>query len=91
MTHTTDDDTPRATALAMPESFRHFALPIAAVLGAIRAFRHRADVAHTARCTRAAFGAQNVQDSGLDPSDATGIASWQPDLPFFMQSGFGRK
>ncbi len=48
------------------------------------------EAAHTARCDRAIFAAAENQDTGIDASDATGIASWQPDLPFFMQGGCGR-
>jgi hypothetical protein len=32
-----------------------------------------------------------VPGSRVDAVDATGIASWQRDLPFVMQNGFGRK
>ena len=64
---------------------------IAAGLAAARASRKRVEDAHAARCTLAAFSEQDFQDTGIDPSDATGIPPQQPDLPFFMQSGFGRK
>lgn len=30
-------------------------------------------------------------DAGLSRDDALGIGSYHPELPFFMQSGFGRR
>ena len=46
--------------------------------------------AHARRCELASLPQNVMSDTGLSPEDATGIASHQPDLPFFMQSGFGR-
>ena len=48
------------------------------------------DKAHSRRCELASLPQNVASDTGLSPEDATGIASHQPDLPFFMQSGFGR-
>lgn len=31
------------------------------------------------------------RDAGLSRDDATGIGSYHPELPFFMQSGFGQR
>jgi hypothetical protein len=73
------------------EQFRQFKRLIADVLAAARTSRQRVEKAHAARCTLASFSDAEFHDTGIDPSDATGIPSWQPDLPFFMQSGFGRK
>ena len=46
--------------------------------------------AHARRCELASLPEDVLSDTGLSPEDATGIASYQPDLPFFMQDGFGR-
>lgn len=72
-------------------TFKRFRTLIAAVLAAARASRQKVDDAHAARCTLASFAKAEFEDTGVDPSDATGISPWQPNLPFFMQSGFGRK
>lgn len=32
-----------------------------------------------------------ARDTGLSREDATGSRDWRADLPFFMQTGFGRK
>jgi hypothetical protein len=42
-----------------------------------------------ARC--AAIDAAIARDTGMPAEDATGIKTYQPDLPFFMQSGFGSR
>ena len=47
--------------------------------------------AHACRRTLDAVTAADVRDMGLAREDATGIPTMQPELPFFMQSGFGRK
>jgi hypothetical protein len=73
------------------DKFVRFATWIAAVLRGTRARLHKVEVANATRCNLASFSAEEFQDTGIDPSDAAGIASWQPDLPFFMQTGFGRK
>jgi hypothetical protein len=63
----------------------------AAAFAWIRKTLHAVEDAHQSRCNLSSFAAEEFEDTGVDPSDATGITSWQPDLPFFMQSGFGRK
>ena len=89
MIHALDNSvTPARPMVAI---FARLTTPIAAILSATHAALRKVETAHAARCHRAAFSAQEARDSGLDASDATRIASWQPDLPFFMQSGFGRK
>lgn len=47
--------------------------------------------AHARRCTLDSVTPDDVRDIGLAREDATGIPTRQPELPFFMQSGFGRK
>lgn len=56
----------------------------------LRASVARVDKAHARRCELASLPQDLLSDTGLSPEDATGIASNQPDLPFFMQDGFGR-
>lgn len=90
MSHTSDDNDNLAKPSELRELFRSFTGLVAAVLGATRSYLNKIDVEHASRCNRASFSAEEFQDTGIDPSDATGIASWQPALPFFMQSGFGR-
>lgn len=91
MIHASDETNARATPIEVLDRFVPFTTWIPAVLRGTRAFLHKVEVAHASRCNRASFSEEEFQDTGIDPSDATGIASWQPDLPFFMQSGFGRK
>ena len=50
----------------------------------------RVDKAHARRCELASLPQNVLSDTGMSPEDTTGISSHQPDLPFFMQSGFGR-
>lgn len=71
--------------------FSRLLVRIAAILEAGRRPLQKVEAAHSARCDRATFAAGEYQDTGIDPSDATGIASWQSDLPFFMQGGCGRE
>lgn len=91
MIYASDETNGQAKAIDVLGRFVLFTTRIAAVLRGTRAGLHKAEVAHTSRCTLASFSAEHLQDTGIDPSDATGIASWQPDLPYFMQTGFGRK
>ncbi|TGD64179.1 hypothetical protein EYC08_12250 [Tabrizicola sp. WMC-M-20] len=56
----------------------------------LRASVARADKAHALRCELASLPQDVMSDTGLSPEDTTDIASHQPDLPFFMQNGFGR-
>lgn len=51
----------------------------------------KVDIAHARRCDLASLPQDVLQDTGLPPEGATGITDHQPDLPFFMQSGFGRR
>ena len=91
MAHTSETDIAPATPMEMPRKLGSIIAWIAAVPGAARFFLRRAEAAQAARCRLESVSAEVVQDSGLDPSDATGISAWQPDLPFFMQSGFGQR
>lgn len=59
--------------------------------GAIRASTKKIECAHAGRAKLASIPVEVFEDTGFDPSEASGVASWQPDLPFFMQSGFGKK
>jgi hypothetical protein len=91
MAHTPEINHTSASSMEMPRKLGHVISWIAAVLGAARLFLRRAEVAQASRCKLEAVAAEVVRDNGLDPSDATGIAAVQPDLPFFMQSGFGQR
>jgi hypothetical protein len=91
MFHASDDIDTSERPMGMANKLRQFTSRIAAALGANRASVQKAETAHASRCKLASYAAEDFRDTGVDPSDATGIASWQPDLPFFMQSGFGRK
>lgn len=53
-----------------------------------------------AACTAAALQDQSrltairpetLRDTGLSADDLTGVPSYDPALPFFLQSGFGRR
>ena len=59
-------------------------------LRTLRASVASVDKAHALRCELASLPHDVKSDTGLSPEDATGITSRQPDLPFFMQSGFGQ-
>ena len=91
MIHVSENNVTPATPINLHDRARPFMAWIAAVIGVTRAPVDKIDAAHALRCHRASFLVEDIQDTGIDPSDATGIAAWQPDLPFFMQSGFGRK
>ena len=49
----------------------------------------RAGKAHALRRELASLPQDTQRDTGLPPEAATGISTYQPDLPFFMQSRFG--
>ena len=49
----------------------------------------RAGKAHALRRELASLPPDTLRDTGLPPEEATGISTYQPDLPFFMQSRFG--
>lgn len=91
MIHTSDDTDNRPASTEVVDKCRLFLSWIETVLGATRRSAQKAEAAQASRCIRESFATEEFQDTGIDPSDATGIASWQPDLPFFMQSGFGRE
>jgi uncharacterized protein YjiS (DUF1127 family) len=46
--------------------------------------------AHARRCMLDGLSPGILRDIGITREDAAGIASRQAELPFFMQSGFGR-
>ena len=60
-------------------------------LRALRASVAGVDKAHARRCELASLPQNVLSDTGLSPEDASGIARHQPDLPFFMQNGFGER
>jgi hypothetical protein len=91
MTHAIDDNATRTTPTVVYDKFRRLPAWIAAAFHAGRRSLRKAEAAQSSRCIRESFAAEEFQDTGIDPSDATGIGSWQPDLPFFMQQGYGRK
>jgi hypothetical protein len=47
--------------------------------------------AHERRRMFESVGEDVVRDTRVPPDTATGLSGWEPDLPFFMQSGFGRR
>ena len=47
--------------------------------------------AHDRRRASEAVGADTISDTGMDPETASGIHAYQAELPFFMQSGFGKR
>ena len=49
----------------------------------------RVGKAHALRRELASLPQDTERDTGLPPETATGISTYQPDLPFFMQHGFG--
>mgnify|MGYP003551446429 FL=1 len=91
MIHAPESNVIPTTPITIHDRARPFLSWIAAVIGVTRAPVAKIDAAHALRCHHASFLVEDIQDTGIDPSDATGIAAWQPDLPFFMQSGFGQR
>ncbi len=63
---------------------------IARWLRLLRASVARVENAQARRCELASLPQDLLRDTGMSAQDATGIARQQPDLPFFMQDGFGR-
>ena len=47
--------------------------------------------AHDRRRASETVGADTMRDTGVDPETASGIHAYQAELPFFMQSGFGKR
>jgi hypothetical protein len=90
MIHSSADKETGARPIRVVDTFRRFRTWTAAVLGTTRASLQKVEDAHVFLCRLASFSAEDFKDAGIDPSDATGIPSWQSDLPFFMQIGFGR-
>jgi hypothetical protein len=60
------------------------------IVGLVRHRFGRAARAQERRRAGEAVGADTMRDTGVAPEMATGIRTWQADLPFFMQSGFGK-
>ena len=51
----------------------------------------RAEQSHQRRLGYAEVSAEVQRDISLSSEEATGLSSHQPDLPFYMQTGFGRR
>jgi uncharacterized protein YjiS (DUF1127 family) len=45
--------------------------------------------AHDARRLHQGVSDRDLRDAGLSREEALGVSNHQPDLPFFMQPGFG--
>jgi len=58
---------------------------------AIGCWFRSAERAHVLRRASDAVGVETMRDTGMVPETASGIQVWQADLPFFMQSGFGKR
>ncbi|MES2542608.1 MAG: hypothetical protein V4720_12840 [Pseudomonadota bacterium] len=58
-------------------------------LAAVSATARRTGAAHARRRILEDLPPDLLRDTGLTPEQATGIKRHQPDLPFFMQAGFG--
>lgn len=50
----------------------------------------RVEAAMTGQRRLAELRPETLRDTGLSADDLTGVATHDPDLPFFLQSGFGR-
>jgi hypothetical protein len=50
----------------------------------------RIEAAMAGQARLSAVQPETLRDTGLLPEDLTGATSNDPDLPFFLQSGFGR-
>ena len=47
------------------------------------------EAAHEACRAHRDVSDRDIQDAGLSREEALGVSNHQPDLPFFMQPGFG--
>lgn len=63
----------------------------ARILLGVRRHLARIDEAHARRRIHDTLPAEAERDTGLSREELTGVPAWQPDLPFFMQSGFDRR
>lgn len=61
------------------------------MLGAAQLRFGAAARAHDRRLASARIGADTTPDTGVATESASGLQVWQADLPFFMQSGFGKR
>ncbi len=52
-------------------------------------FLARVEAAMTGQRRLAELRPETLSDTGLSAEDLTGLPTHDPDLPFFMQSGFG--
>ena len=51
----------------------------------------RVEVAMAGQSRLSAIRPETESDTGLSAEDLTGATSYDPALPFFLQSGFGRR
>jgi hypothetical protein len=81
----------RTRATAPHDTFARVRPSLHATVQTFRIWLGAAARAHERRCACEALGADTMRDTGLPPEVASGMQAWQPDLPFFMQSGFGKR
>ena len=57
----------------------------------LRAQFIRIDAAHTRQAQLADLSQEASHDTGLSLEDLVGARAYEPALPFFLQSGFGKR
>jgi hypothetical protein len=75
-----------------PTQLMDFATTSARTPGFITHLRRhfaRVETALAGQARRAALAPESLRDTDLAPDDLTGAPSYDPALPFFMQSNFG--
>lgn len=60
------------------------------LISRLRRFFGETETAMAAQARLTAITDETQRDTWLSPEDLTGAASYDPALPFFLQSGFGR-
>lgn len=71
--------------LTFDEKTSSFTRRLRSLLGAMESV----GAAHDARRQHVEVSDRDLGDVGMLREDALGVPSFQPELPFFMQSGFG--
>jgi uncharacterized protein YjiS (DUF1127 family) len=71
--------------LAFEATPPHLSMRLRSLLAGMK----KVSAAHDARRRFMELSDLDVRDAGLSREDAAGVASHQPDVPFFMQPGFG--
>ena len=64
--------------------------PRPSLITRLRRFFGRTETALAAQARLTALKDETLCDTRLSPEDLTGAPSYDPALPFFLQSGFGR-